>query len=172
MLPLWVRQIFWCPEGDNEDERISGLEQEICVQYLDWVTEILVERTGGVLDAAAVLAVRSGNDSARTEVPLRQFFDSTGKKPVGARWVHTDNADGATNLKPNRSVVDLGELYARHAACAEMGDVREMILVDCGKRVSRSREIGLISSICEKSFVEMDLARIQVHAVIRSNCEQ
>ena len=52
---------FLGAEGDNEEERICGVEQEMCVQYLDWVTEVLVERTGGVLDAAAVLAVRPNN---------------------------------------------------------------------------------------------------------------
>ena len=36
---------------------------------------------------------------AWTEVPLRQFFDSTGKKPVGARWVGTDGADGVPNFE-------------------------------------------------------------------------
>ena len=54
-----------------------------------------------------------------TEVPLQECFDSTGKKPVGVRWVDTKKADGTTrsrlvarHFKPRRGVDDLEGLYA------------------------------------------------------------
>ena len=74
-------------------------------QAYDLETRFLDERTGRVLDSTVVLAARQeqlqemSGRGLWTEVTQQQCFDSTGKKPVGVRWVDTEKADGTTRLR-------------------------------------------------------------------------
>ena len=100
-------------------------------------------------------------------MPLQECFDSTGKKPIGVRWVDTKKAHGTTrsrlvarHFKPRRGV-DLEGLYAsmppvelvkflivRAARRSPMGNVRKVMLSDIGKA-------HLYAAMIEETFVDV-----------------
>ena len=154
LLPLWVvpgedhNEDFAGVAGDNEDEQACDLEIETRVQGSRRETTFLDDRTGKVLDGTAV--IRRG---VWTEVPLQECFDSTGKKPVGARWVDIETADDTTRSRlvarhfklrcgvddlegPHASMppVELVKfLIVRAVQRSAVGDVRKVMWIDIGK---------------------------------------